>query len=151
MRLQDIMNTNIKTISLDESIVVANDIMWRQRIHHLVVKQGDQVVGVISDTDLGGAEATDIPDDQKVSDRMHSQLITAEPTTTLKRAAAIFQERKIHCLPVMDKGNLVGMVTSADLEELEKRGVPEHIPIHNVEFNTEMPNHPRHPRHYHMP
>jgi acetoin utilization protein AcuB len=137
MRVQDIMQRNVKTIAPNVSIVMANDIMWRQRIHHLVVQDEKNIIlGIISDTDLGGPDASEIRDDVQVKDVMVRSVITAEPTMTVKRAAAIIRERGIHCLPIVEDGKLVGIITSTDLERLEKQGVLQHTAFHGIEHQA---------------
>ena len=124
MRLQDIMQRNVETIAPQDSVVMANELMWRKSIHHLVVVDGGKVVGILSDTDLGGDKANEIPDNQRVSSVMSSQAIVAEPTMTVDRAMHIFEGRQLHCLPILDGGKLVGIVTATDIMNLAKRGVP---------------------------
>lgn len=126
MRLQDIMNRSVETVAPTDSLVLANELMWRKRIHHLVVMDGQRVVGVISDTDLGGPNAQDIPDNRTVSDFMTPLLVTGEPTMTVDRAINIFRERHLHSLPVMDGETLVGIVTMTDIENLARRGTSNH-------------------------
>ena len=46
---------------------------------------------------------------------MTADPITIEPTNSVADARAIFDTRKIHHLPVVDDGKLVGIVSSADL------------------------------------
>jgi CBS-domain-containing membrane protein len=117
------MTTAVETISDQDSVVRANELMWRKQMHHLIVKRGDQVVGVLSDTDLGGPEADTIPDDLQVHKVMSTQLVTARPDTTVKDAVNLMRGHQIHCLPVMDEANnLVGIVTTSDIQTLEKRG-----------------------------
>ncbi len=122
MRLQDIMHRNVKTVSPQDTVVFANDLMWRQGIHHLVVMENNQVVGVLSDIDLGGPEAREIPDGQQVFEVMTRELVTGLPQMTVDRAANIFRERRISCLPVIAEGALVGIVTTTDIMTLAKRG-----------------------------
>lgn len=121
MRLQDIMTAPVETIGLQEKAYVANERMWRKQIHHLVVMEGERLAGVISDTDLGGEQARSIPDHLEVRDVMTPVVVTAEPAMTVGRAVRIFRERKIHCLPVVSSGRLVGIVTDTDIEDLVRR------------------------------
>jgi CBS domain-containing protein len=122
MRLQDIMNRNVETISPADTVVLANELMWRKQIHHLIVVEGQTVVGVLSDNDLGGPGAGEIPDDQRVRDVMTADVVMGAPEMTVDRAINIFRERNLNCLPVMEKNRLVGIVTSTDMENLAKRG-----------------------------
>ena len=122
MRVQDIMNRKVETVSPEDGVVFANELMWRRCIHHLVVVEGDRVVGVLSDTDLGGPNAPEISDSQRIRDGMTADPVTVAPAVTVDRAVNILWERGIHCLPVLDGQRLVGIVTSTDIENLAKRG-----------------------------
>lgn len=123
MRLRDIMNRDVETVTPADRVVVANELMWRKRFHHLVVMDDGKVVGVLSDTDLGGPQATEIPDDKPVRDYMTREVVAADPDMTVTRAIHIFQERNIHCLPILEGGKLVGIVTATDISQLAKRGI----------------------------
>lgn len=50
-----------------------------------------------------------------VGKRMKTDVITVSPSDTLHRAAALLREHRIHHLPVVDQGNLVGIVTDTDI------------------------------------
>jgi acetoin utilization protein AcuB len=126
MRLQDIMNRSVETISPADTVVLANEIMWRKQIHHLIVVDGQKVVGVLSDNDLGGPDAGEIPDNQHVRDVMTTDVVMGVPEMTVDRAINIFRERNLNCLPVIEKGRLIGIVTSTDMENLAKRGTSNH-------------------------
>jgi CBS domain-containing protein len=118
MRVQDIMSRRLETISPHEPVVLANELMWRKSIHHLVVLDGNQLVGIVTDTDLG----EEIPDELRVADVMSREVVTAEPTMTVDRALHIFRERHLQCLPVIENGRLAGIVTASDIERLAARG-----------------------------
>jgi len=51
----------------------------------------------------------------KVEDIMSKELLTISPQTNLQEMATIMHEKKRHLLPVMDQGQLVGIVGKADL------------------------------------
>lgn len=125
MRLQDVMTTDVATIQDTDLLVAANELMWRKQIHHLVVVRDGAVVGVLSDTDLGGSEATDIPKGVLVKDVMSTDPVTALPTTTVRDAMNLMTGRAIRCLPLLDDANnLVGIVTSTDLDAVTQPGTP---------------------------
>jgi len=126
MRVQDIMNRQVETVSPKDTAVFANDVMWRKRIHHLIVMEDTRVVGILSDRDFAGQEAQEIPEDQHVSDVMSKKLVTITPETTIDRIINIFNEQHIHCLPVLEAGRLVGIVTTTDIDNLANRGTSNH-------------------------
>ena len=54
MRLQDIMSTDVKTVTPSVTVATARNLMRLDGIHHLLVVDDRRVVGVVSDRDLGG-------------------------------------------------------------------------------------------------
>lgn len=123
MRLQQIMKTPVETIAPDALVAAARAQMRRERIHHLVVTKGREVVGVLSARDLGGAAP-----DATVESLMRGEVATAAPSTTVREAANLLRGRGIGCLPIVQRGRPVGMVTITDLLELIGRGVERPTP-----------------------
>jgi acetoin utilization protein AcuB len=122
MRLVDLMETEVDRIRPDRSADEAWNQMQLRRIHHLVVMDGSELVGVISDRDLGGRRGQALRRDRTVRDLMTPHVVSAAPTTTVREAANLMRGRTIGCLPVFDKVRLVGIVTTTDLLELIGRG-----------------------------
>lgn len=121
MRVRDFMTNHVETISAGESAENAVQRMWLKRMHHLVATRGDEVVGVVSARDL---DSLGPPGQARiVEDVMTSPAVTATPGMTLRRAANLLRGRTIGCLPVMEHGRLVGIVTTTDLLELIGRGL----------------------------
>lgn len=123
MIIKDIMTSPVMTIDQNKPAVQANELMWRHQMHHLVVTHNDQIVGILSDTDLGGEHATEIPDNLLVKNAMSSPITTITTTATVDKAVNLMTGNGFRSLPVLDEeGNLVGIVTKTDLERLGKRG-----------------------------
>ncbi|MFZ5469122.1 MAG: CBS domain-containing protein [Myxococcota bacterium] len=122
MRIDEVMSIGVRTTSPEASAQEAWEQMRLDRIRHLVVLRGRQVVGVISDRDLGGPKGARLRDGRSVAELMTGMPITAAPDTTVRRAANLLRGRTIGCLPVMEEQKLVGIVTLADLLELIGRG-----------------------------
>lgn len=127
MRVKDIMTHVVETTTPDETVVLANEKMWRRRIHHLVVMDGETLVGVLSDTDLGGPQADTIPDNLKVGQIMSRNVVTIDENETLDKARNLMRGHQFHCLPIQSNGKVIGIITSSDLFKLETRGVDEVI------------------------
>jgi acetoin utilization protein AcuB len=121
MRVQDIMTRRVETVSAGESAGSALQRMRSNQVHHLVVTQGREVLGVVSARDLGGLGT--FRQVQIVKDVMTSPAVTATPEMTLRQAANLLRGRTIGCLPVMEDGRLVGILTITDLLEMLGRGV----------------------------
>jgi CBS domain-containing protein len=126
VRLQEIMNTEVRTIEPDASAEEARESMRLYDIRHLVVMEGKDVVGVLSERDLGGRRGT-TPGVESVLELMSPQIITARPSTSVKEAANLLRGYGVGCLPVMEKGKLMGIVTVTDLLELIGRGLEKPV------------------------
>ncbi|MGE5246832.1 MAG: CBS domain-containing protein [Verrucomicrobiota bacterium] len=61
-----------------------------------------------------------------VGKRMKTDVITVSPSDTLHRASALLKEHRIHHMPVMDQGKLVGILTDTDIRNARlEEGGPE--------------------------
>ncbi|HUB06839.1 MAG TPA: CBS domain-containing protein [Myxococcales bacterium] len=125
MRIADVMNKEVAESSPSEHAAIAWDKMRSHHIHHLVVLEGTQVVGVLSERDLHALDPKDRAE-KTVRDLMDSNPVTVEPQTTLRDAANLLRGNGIGCLPVMEGDRLVGIVTTTDLLEQFGRGFPQH-------------------------
>lgn len=110
MRIQDIMSKNVISVAARTSIADAREALQTAEIDHLVVMDGKRIAGVLAGRDMSRAG-----DDRPVSEVMTRHVVTIEPEATLRRAAGVMRGRAIGCLPVLDDGRLVGIVTTADL------------------------------------
>jgi acetoin utilization protein AcuB len=123
MRLAEIMSTEVRTISSAASAEVALETMARHGIHHLVVLEPNKVIGVLSHRDLGPRLGPGPRQGLTVGDLMARPGVTARPDTSVRDAANLLRGRGIGCLPVIERGKLVGIVTTTDLLELIGRGL----------------------------
>ena len=131
MRISEAMTGNVRTVPPTMSAADAHSLMKTARMHHLVVTRAARVVGVLSARDLSpqGRQPT-IPDGVTVEDLMSSPVATIDSNETVRKAANLMQGRTIGCLPVTDKGKLVGIVTVSDLLQLIGKGADR--PNHNA-------------------
>jgi CBS domain-containing protein/ribosome-associated translation inhibitor RaiA len=119
MRLREIMSTDVVAVAPSEAATVAWAKMRRHRIRHLVVTERKQIVGVVSDRDLGGRNGAAVRKGHTVAELMTPRTVTAKPDTTIRQAANLMRGRQIGSLPVLDEDTLVGIVTATDvLDEL---------------------------------
>ncbi len=119
MRIQDIMTKKVETITAAEPVAAAVERMRQKRIHHLVVLRKGKVAGIVSAGDI----RTTARDVRSVDEVMTEPAVSATPEMTIRKAANVLRGRSIGCLPVMDRGKLVGIVTTTDLLERIGRGV----------------------------
>lgn len=116
MRVGEVMTRKVETVAASESAERALSRMRTRRIRHLVVMRGKKLVGVVSDRDVGFAK------DRTVEDVMTAHAVSATADMTVRKAANLLRGRGIGCLPVMEGGDLVGIVTTTDLLEQIGRG-----------------------------
>jgi acetoin utilization protein AcuB len=122
MRLQDIMTRSVDSVNPDLPAEAAFQRMRTKRYHHLVVIDRRGVLGVISDRDLGGARGAALRVGWTVGDLMTPDACVGSPEMQVRRAANLMRSRAIGCLPVIDHGKLVGIVTATDLLGLIGQG-----------------------------
>jgi acetoin utilization protein AcuB len=106
MRLREIMKTGVETISYVESAEAALNRMRRAGIRHLVVRDRDKIVGIVSDRDIRSLGS--FRHVQTVEEVMSSPAVTASPDLSLKQAANLLRGRTIGCLPLVEHEKLVG-------------------------------------------
>jgi ribosomal subunit interface protein len=115
MQLGEIMTPRVVTIASDEAASAAWTRMLRRGIRHLVVMDDSQLVGVVSERDLGGRAGTSERRGRLVRSMMTRNVVSAEPEMSVDEAADLMRERLIGSLPVMERGQLVGIATATDV------------------------------------
>lgn len=116
MRVADIMTSASVTESPSDSLRSAADTMWRQQTGSLLVMDGADLVGIITERDVMKAVAQGRSvEDTPVSDVMTRDVLTISPDTSAHEAARHMASRWIRHLPVVDGGNVIGVVSQRDL------------------------------------
>ena len=118
--VKTIMSTELKTVSPNDSLSKVKELLINNRIHHIPVIEGKKLVGLVTTYDLFKL-SIDLKDyeNTKVSDVMTRKLAVIEPTDKVGTAAEIFMEHLFHAVPVVQDGELVGIVTSFDVLRYE--------------------------------
>lgn len=112
-----LMNRNLKTIPRDASVRDAARLMREGRIGSLLVEQGGDYVGIVSETDVvrrGVAEGLDV-DHVAVHLVMSSPIITLDISRSAVDANAVMSERAIRHLAITEEGRIVGVLSVRDL------------------------------------
>jgi acetoin utilization protein AcuB len=136
------MSTPVITISVEDSMQHAISLLREHSIRTLPVVSDGNLVGILSDTDLKRASASDattldmhellyLISKIKIKDIMSKDLITVPEDFTVEETAEMLMTRKISGAPVTNKaGKLVGVITRddifkalIDLSGFGKRGV----------------------------
>ena len=110
MYVRDLMTAHVVTVDPSESLARARQLLRQHRIHHLVVIEKDRVVGLVSYRDLIGKS-----DEQTAGEVMARDVVTVQPWDTVRNAASMMIGRSHGCLPVMNQGQVTGIITTSDL------------------------------------
>ncbi|MCO6512829.1 MAG: CBS domain-containing protein [Aridibacter famidurans] len=123
--ISEIMTVQPVTVSVDTPLPDVYTIAKEHSIHHLPVVEGGRLVGIISRTDLERISFVNDPNSSNVVEAMWDFLRTENLMTrsvvtigkdqTVREAAELLRDGKIHALPVVDGTEIVGIVTSTDL------------------------------------
>ena len=120
MRVKDLMSKDVITVSPKASIRAAARIMDEHGIGCLVVMQGKEVSGILTVRDvikvLADHRAKDL-DKVPVGYAMEEHVASVAPDSDICTAIEMMEEGRVMKLPVVEKGKLVGIVTSADIVE----------------------------------
>lgn len=122
-----IMTTDIIALNRDDDLETAEILFKRHKIRHIPVVKEGVILGMLSYTDLlriSFADAVDEDADEvdslvynmfTIEQVMAKNVISVSSDTTIKEVAEILSKREFHAIPVVDKGRLVGIVTTTDL------------------------------------
>jgi acetoin utilization protein AcuB len=145
--VKDSMTREVVALSPETTAAEALGLCRERRIRHLPVVEGGRLVGIVSDRDLRSATpALGDPDRASalerisITDVMTRDVVSARPDDPIEVAANRMRERRIGCLPVVEGGELVGIITSSDVMEALIYLVGAHEPGSRLE--VVMPDRP---------
>jgi len=113
----DVMSKNVTTISPDETVVSAAKRMSEDNISCVIVVSNAAVVGILTETDLlkwVAGKDRDF-DKTKVDEIMSRPVVSIPPDLPVLAASKIVETKHIKRLPVLDRNQLVGIITQTDL------------------------------------
>jgi CBS domain-containing protein len=116
-QLLDRKGREVFSIDPAASVLDAVRMMADRHVGALLVMQGDNLTGIISERDyarkviLLGRSSADTP----VRDIMTTPVLTVQPETTVEKCMQIMTEQRVRHLPVAEGGRVVGMVSIGDL------------------------------------
>lgn len=128
--VRDLMSAPVVTLSAGQSITLAETMMEQKRIRHIpVVASEERLMGLVTHRDLLAvkiSELAPIDADRRttaefripVSKIMQKTVWSVSPETPALNAARLLRDHRFGCLPVLQDGKLVGIVTEADFLRL---------------------------------
>ena len=116
MKVSEIMTGAAVTDQPDDTLDEAASKMWKQQTGSLLVTDGDDLIGIVTERDVLKAVATGVKlEEARIAEVMTKDVVTVGPGTSLREAAKIMADRWIRHLPVVDGGKLVGVISQRDL------------------------------------
>lgn len=124
--ISSIMTANVCVANETDSLKDVLRTFKKEKIRHMPVVKGNEISGIISATDLnrltfGGLFENQEGADEAVLEMLSvPQVMTSGPKTvnsedSIKEVAEIFANESFHALPVVDGGELKGIVTTTDI------------------------------------
>jgi CBS domain-containing membrane protein len=126
----DLMTRDVATLQRNDQLSIADDVMSLGRVRHLPVLGDDgELAGIISHRDLlhgalsrvlgyGSAGRAKLLKTVLVKEAMTCDPITVPPNTPIAEAARLMVDKKVGCLLVVERDELVGILTESDFVKL---------------------------------
>ena len=123
--VRDVMTPGVRTVGPSQSLAEAAEVMKGEDVGSVPVVEEGRLAGIVTDRDIvtrAVAERRD-PQTVKVEEVASRDLVTVEPEQDLDEALALMARHQVRRLPVVERGQLVGMLAQADvtLEAKEKK------------------------------
>ncbi|CAL2101291.1 CBS domain protein [Tenacibaculum sp. 190130A14a] len=127
MPVSVIMTKDVVTLNYTDDLITAEKLFKANNIRHIPVVSGSEIKGMLSYTDLLRISFADAIDEDEsdvdtvvynmftIEQVMAKNLVTVNSSTTIKEVAEILSKKEFHALPIVDKDELVGIVTTTDL------------------------------------
>ena len=126
MFVKNKMTTNPFTVSPDNNVPEAHEIMKEHGIKRLPVIKNGKLVGIVSKEDILKAspsqattfsinEVTYLLSKTKISQIMKKNPISVSPDALLEEAALLMRDNAVGFLPVVENDKLVGIITESDI------------------------------------
>lgn len=120
-----IMTKIVATAHRDQSVLDVRKLMEEKGVRHVPVVEGKNLIGIISRTDVLRASYGITPTEEQhnqgmlenvlVDAVMTHQPVSIHPDDSIREAAETLAELDFSALPVIDDGQLVGIITTTDL------------------------------------
>jgi CBS domain-containing protein len=116
-QLLDTKTPEVHAVAPDDSVIAAIRLMAEKGVGAVLVMQGAQLSGIVSERDyarkivLHGRSSSDT----SARDIMTTDVVTVGPNYTVERCMQIVTERRIRHLPVVEDGQVVGVISIGDL------------------------------------
>jgi CBS domain-containing protein len=110
-------------IGAEAPVLEAARLMVERNVGSLLVTEGGETVGIVTERDYLRRVAAEELDGRKTSVReiMSAPLVVVTPQTSVDECMALMTDRRIRHLPVVDEGNIAGLVSIGDVVRFQSR------------------------------
>jgi CBS domain-containing protein len=117
MKVKELMVKDVITLQNDTSALEATRLLNKHKIGCLVVVSDGDIEGILTDRDLleRVLEKCRRPEETKISEIMTKDVIVGKPDMEIGEATRIMIKNKVKKLPIVEKSQLVGIVTVTDI------------------------------------
>jgi len=126
MKVSDLMTTSPITVGPETPVLDVRQLMIDKRFRHVLITEGPKLLGIVTDRDirlnlpspatsLSVWEINYLLAQLTVASVMTESLVTVSPRQDTREAALLMLDHKIGALPVVDGGQLMGIITETDL------------------------------------
>lgn len=141
--ISSIMTKNVIAIGPEDELLLVKEIFDKNHIHHIPVVSQGALVGMLSKTDFDvyhKALSRHFEDRfvnetllhvHRVKEIMTTRLAKVEPDDRINVALEVFKVNRFHALPVVEKGELVGILTTYDIINALSKEV-----LHDSDYKT---------------
>lgn len=148
MIVEEIMQTQVHTLNPNDTIAAALQLCRDQKIRHIpIVDNNHLLVGLVTDRDIKDATPSILQKgtgeeelNKPLELIMEKNVVTGHPLDFVEDVAATFYEYDISCMPVIQNGELIGIVTETDVLHTFVELTGSHQPGSRIE--VKVPNKP---------
>lgn len=117
IKVCDVMTKKPIVVSPDDNLKDCAKKMLRQRVGSLIVKEGDKLVGIVTEKDFVNKVVADgkDPSKTKVQDIMKKRVTTISPEVDIYDALVKMNKERVRRLPVTVDSNVIGLLTLRDI------------------------------------
>jgi CBS domain-containing protein len=123
-QVKEVMTAGPITLDRDASLAEAARVMRDRGIGDVIVVEGDDAAGIVTDRDIvirGVAEGAD-PNRTRLGQVVSGDLTSVAPDDPVERAIELMREKAVRRLPVLEGGKPVGVVSLGDLAIQQDEG-----------------------------
>jgi len=116
------MTRNFIHVTPDTDLKICAKTMVKKRVGSLLIKQEDKLKGILTEKDIVWAVVKKSYNDLeniKAKDLMKRKLVTIKPGADITEAMKKFKKKKLRRLPVVEKGKLIGLITTNDILRID--------------------------------